>query len=146
MRNKLLLSIAIAIIVGAVLATYLRYIYFQDYVIELSVPCDPASESCFVYICDPEEEECTGNAEEDTSYYKLVARKAYNIPYCDQESNEDCGEIYTCSGNEADCEIILCNEETVEDGEVCTNSEDFVETGESSDFDLETIPPAGEIQ
>jgi len=86
----------------------------RDYIIEAEAPCDPYSESCFVYVCDPEAgEECTGDPEEDTSYYKVIHRNAKNIPLCDP-NDEDC-EALVCPVGEADCEISLCDPEMEED-------------------------------
>ncbi|HBG33381.1 MAG TPA: hypothetical protein DDW82_06695 [Acholeplasmataceae bacterium] len=96
----------------------------KDYIIEAEVDCDPTLETCFIYECDPEAEECTGNPEEDTSYFKKAKRVAANIPLCDP-ADELC-QPFVCGEGEKDCEEILCTEETSEEGDVCNNPEQYV--------------------
>jgi len=146
-KSKIFFAVFFTLIVGSVFATYYRYVMVRDYIIEAEAPCDPYSESCFVYVCDSEAgEECTGDPEEDTSYYKVIHRNAKNIPLCDP-NDEDC-EALVCPVGEADCEISLCDPEVEEDIE-CSDpvayteehpieEETLDEEGEESDVDAET--------
>lgn len=123
-KSKVLLWVFALLIAGSVGVTYWRIMIQKDYIIEAEADCDPTAETCFIYECDPEAEECTGNPEEDTSYYKIVRRNAANIPLCDP-NDENC-EALTCPEGEAECETILCSEETAEEGQVCNDPERYV--------------------
>lgn len=123
-------------------ASYYRFMVIHDYVIVAEVDCDPTSESCFVWQCDPAVEgECTGDPEADTWYYKIATRNAQHIPECDPE-DEMC-ELFACEPNvEADCAITLCTEATlVEQGidTPCSNPSDFIEI--TDNFTAENVTP-----
>jgi hypothetical protein len=107
------------ILFGSVAFTYYRIMIKRDYLISAEAECDPYAEKCFIYECDPETEECTGDPEEDTYYYKLIKRKAFNIPSCNSDEDEDC-ESLVCLENEEDCSYELC-EEGNEDGIECVD-------------------------
>lgn len=123
-KSKILLWVFALLIAGSVGVTYWRIMIQKDYIIEAEVDCDPTLETCFVYECDPEAEECTGDPEEDIYYYKMIRRNAANIPLCDP-ADENC-EALTCPEGEDECEIILCSEETAEEGQVCNDPEQYV--------------------
>ena len=107
---------------GSVAFTYYRIMVKRDYFITAQADCDPTSEKCFVYVCDPASEECTGNPEEDTSYYKIMKRKAFNIPLCDP-NDENC-EALICPEGEKDCSYQLCEEGNA-DGIECNDPEQY---------------------
>lgn len=108
-KNKLFFIVFGLLIIGSVSASYYRFMIAKNYIIEAEKECDPYSEACFVYVCDPEAgEECTGDPEEDTWYYKLIRRKAKNIPLCDP-NDENC-DVLTCQEGEEECEETLCND------------------------------------
>ncbi|MBP9751695.1 MAG: hypothetical protein KBD19_02440 [Candidatus Moranbacteria bacterium] len=136
-RSKILLAVfAVAIFLSIGISFY-KFMVVRDYIIEAQVDCDPAVEVCFVWECDPESEEegmmCTGNPEEDASYYKVIRKNAMNIPVCDPRS-EECEPI-ACMNDEPECEYVLCKEGN-EDGIACSNPEDFV--GDSEETDIPT--------
>lgn len=110
------------LIFGSVAFTYYRIVIKRDYLISAEADCDPTSEKCFVYVCDPASEECTGDPEEDTSYYKIMKRKAFNVPLCDP-NDENC-EALICSEGEVDCSYELCEEENA-DGIECNDPEQY---------------------
>ncbi len=123
-KSKILLAVLSLLIVGSVGTAYYRYMVVRDYAVEMQTDCDPMSETCFIYVCDPEVEECSGNPEEDTWYYKMFRRNAANIPICDP-SEEGC-EAYVCAEGERDCEEILCDETTLAEfdaGDACSDPE-----------------------
>jgi hypothetical protein len=125
-KSKILLVALLLLIVGSVGTAYYRYMVVRDYVVEMQTDCDPMSEACFIYVCDPEVEECSGNPEEDTWYYKMFRRNAANIPICDP-SEEGC-EAYVCAEEEQDCEVILCDETTLAEfdaGDACSDPEAY---------------------
>lgn len=106
---RILFCLLIVLGLGAVLFSFYKFYLLKDYSVSGEVSCDPATESCFVYVCNPEEEECTGDPEQDTFYYKLIYKKAYNIPICDKIL-PGCEELF-CEESEADCSIVTCNSE-----------------------------------
>lgn len=109
----------ILLIIGSVVVTYYRYIVQRDYVIEARVGCDPHKETCFVHICDSTTgEECTGDPEKDTSYYKLIRRNAKNIPICDPKI-EGCNAL-VCPNGEEDCAFTLCDPTKTGEGDRCS--------------------------
>lgn len=126
-KSKILIAVFIIFIIIAVVITYWRIMVKNDYVIESQIDCDPLEEECFVYLCDPEWDECTGDPLEDTWYYKIARRNASNIPLCDPEEDETC-DPWTCELEEAECEEILCDEETAAEMKTeCTDPETFAE-------------------
>lgn len=100
------------LILGSVAFTYYRIMIQKDYLISAEAECDPTVEECFIWECDPESTEegeaCTGDEEEDIWYYKIIKRKAFNIPLCDP-NDENC-EALICSEGEKDCSYELCEE------------------------------------
>ena len=108
--------VAIAISVGA---AFYKFFVLRDYSIQTQAKCDPYTEECFIHRCDSTAEECTGDPATDTSYYKLVDRKAKNIPLCNP-AEEGC-DVTTCSSNEDQCVVTLCDVNTVEAAVECSN-------------------------
>lgn len=93
------------------MVTYYRYVVLHDYIIQGRSECDPFTEACFLSVCDSASgEECANNTEEDTTYYKLQQRNAKNIPFC-YSQDENC-DMWTCSPDEKDCYVTLCDETT----------------------------------
>jgi hypothetical protein len=112
------------LIFGSVAFTYYRIVMARDYFITAEADCDPTIEKCFVYVCDSTAgEECTGNPEEDTSYYKIMKRKAFNVPLCDPNVDESC-EALICPEGEKDCSYELCSEGNA-DGIECNDPEQY---------------------
>jgi hypothetical protein len=118
-KSKIFFAVFSLLFVGSIAATYHKTLVLQDYMIEAEAPCDPYTESCFVYICNPIEEECTGDPEEDTSYYKNISRNAKYIPRCDTE-DESCDAL-VCPPDEADCSMTLCDPATATEDMICNN-------------------------
>lgn len=101
----------------SVAATYWRIMIKKDYIISSQVDCDPYTEVCFIWECDPvstvEGEKCTGNPENDIWYFKVAQRNAGRIPLCDPDQDENCQPM-KCEENEEECEEILCTEDQLE--------------------------------
>ncbi|MDD5396527.1 MAG: hypothetical protein PHW24_00515 [Candidatus Moranbacteria bacterium] len=122
-KNKLLLWVLGILIVGSIGVTYWRIMIKKDYLVEAQADCDPTTEKCFIYYCDSATETCTGDAEQDTSYYKLIQRNAANIPLCDP-ADENCKAL-VCPEGEKECATTFCDEKTVgKDGE-CSDPEQY---------------------
>lgn len=106
-RSKILLWVLVAAVALSVALAFYRTIIKHDYLISQEISCNPETESCFVLVCDPAEDDtCVGTEAERTSYYKIIEKKAYNIPLCDSSAG-DCPEP-ACTEGESDCQIILC--------------------------------------
>lgn len=130
--SKILLVLAVSLLAISVSASYYRYVVLNDYTIKAEIDCDPLYESCFVYICDPAEEECTGVPEEDTWYYKNFFRNAKNLPGCDPYGSDTC-TAFVCGENEVGCYEELCVEDPAEEV-ICSRPDDIImedSTGES---------------
>ena len=109
--------------------TYWRIVIKKNYIVESQIDCDPYTEACFIWECDPnstvEGEACTGDPENDIWYYKLTQRKASKVPLCDPNVDELC-DPWTCEPGEKDCSETLCNEETkIEQEAECNNPEEY---------------------
>jgi len=117
-KTKYLFLVFVSIISLVIVISFCRYYIDKDYYIVIETSCDHFTESCFVYVCDPESsEDCPEIPEERTSYYKLIKIKASNIPFCDKNENE-CPAITCVDGQ--DCVDILCDPENIGEEEVCS--------------------------
>jgi hypothetical protein len=128
-KTKIFFLIFVLLIIGSVSFTFYKIIILKDYVVEAQIDCDPESEACFIWECDPssgdEWEACTGDMEADIWYYKIARRNASRISDCDPEMDEECDQ-WTCEIGEADCEETLCSQEDEEVGEACNDPEQYI--------------------
>lgn len=115
-KSKIFFIVLVLIIVGSVAVTYWRIMIKQDYTIEAQTDCDPYTEACFVWRCDPESniegESCVGDSEKDIWYFKVIQRNASRIPLCDP-NDENCDALI-CSDNEPECGYVFCTEDNME--------------------------------
>jgi len=123
-KSKILILVFLLLIIGSVGATYYRIFVKKDYIISAQPDCDPATEKCFISVCDPTSGDCTGNPEEDTFYFKKIKKKAANVAMCDPNQKE-CQSL-ECAPGEKDCEIIYCDKDTLSEGETCNDPEQYV--------------------
>lgn len=126
-KSKILFIFIGLLIVGSVAVTFWRYMVKRDYIVQAQTDCDPTTEKCFVWQCDPastvEGEACTGDPESDIWYYKIIHRNAKNIPLCDP-NDENCTAL-VCDPGEKDCSEELCSENNVPEGETCNDPEQY---------------------
>lgn len=109
MKNAILFGILILLVGGATFFSWDRYWNKNDYLVDLRIPCDPATESCFVFV-DPE---CEGA--DCSYYYKIAIAPAFLLEDC----RPDEGECLVEKCSESDlCEITLCSEETKAEFEI----------------------------
>lgn len=133
-KTKIYYLVISSLILVAVAITFFKYFVFKDYVVVTQVECDPTLERCFVAACDPSQDEtCSENPSEQTSYYKIIQKKASHMPMCDPA---DATCIVSCSGD-LSCKEILCDDLTTQDGESC--SDPGTQTTNNSD-ELSTQP------
>lgn len=104
-----------------VLILFFKTVVFRDYLLRVQVTCNPAQEICFTHVCDPSFEECSGQIDQDTAYYKFIEKNAIQMPNCNQ-GEDDCFEP-SCSNGENGCTEIFCTDETVQmvPGDTCSN-------------------------
>lgn len=120
-KAKMLFVIFLLSVLSLAFFAYEKYILNKDYLISAEIPCDQLRETCFVYHCDPETEQCSGISEEDTSYYKKIEKLASTYPSCDT-NKENC-LVSDCGVGDSDCVMTPCD---VNDAESeCSSPEDF---------------------
>ncbi|MFA6973835.1 MAG: hypothetical protein WC238_03820 [Parcubacteria group bacterium] len=149
-KSKIFFAIIGLLIVASVAVTYWRIMLKKDYVIEAQTDCDPYTEKCFLWECDPESdvegEACTGDPEEDSWYFQVARRNAANIPLCDPDTDETC-DPWTCTEGEKDCATEFCTAENME-GQYAVACNDPVKYAEENPIEEEAVecedPPAGE--
>jgi hypothetical protein len=127
-KSKVLFAVLGVLIAGSVAVAYYKYMIKRDYIIQAQTDCDPETENCFIWECDPdslmEGEACTGVPDNDIWYYKNVERNASRIPLCDP-NDENCDAL-VCAEGEPDCREILCTSENVPEGETCNNPQEYL--------------------
>lgn len=124
-KSKIFFLVFFLLIAVVVVITYAKYFVAKDYYITAEAECDPETEACFIYVCDPEVDgECPEDEAEWTSYYKIVKKKANLIPLCDP-NEEDCNALDCIEG--MDCEVTFCDEDSVAEGEECSDPETYLE-------------------
>lgn len=135
-KSKIFFLVFFLLIVGSVVVTYWRIMVNRDYIIQAQQECDPALEACFVSVCDSEgDPECAALPEEEqVSYYKTISKNAKNIPLCDANNNE-CPTELSCEPGEEECELILCDESSVPEGEECNDPTKYLEENPPCDCD-----------
>ena len=123
-KSKIFFSIFfVAVFVVTAMAFYKFYI-LKDYYIKAEASCDPATEKCFIYECDPADDaECPENVEERISYYKMIEKRASALPLCDPNSS-DCPPIVCRAGE--DCRETLCDGEAEAAGEQCSDPAEYL--------------------
>jgi len=128
-KSKILIWVFVVLIIGSVGFTYWRIMIKRDYIISAQTDCDPYTEQCFFWECDPNSIEdgvaCTDNADDNSWYYQIVRRKAFNIPLCDPK-DENC-QALICPEGEADCSVEFCTAENVPEGETCNDPVKYTE-------------------
>jgi hypothetical protein len=111
-KSKIFLAVFFFLIIASVGVTFWRIYIKKDYIVQAQTDCDPTTEKCFVWQCDPkstvEGEACTGDPDKDTWYYKIVKKNASLIPLCDP-NDENCKPL-ECADGEKDCSVTLCDE------------------------------------
>ncbi len=130
-KSKIFFAIFFSVAFIVIVISFFKFFILKDYYIKSEVDCDPETEKCFIYECDPaEDSECSENLDERISYYKLIEKKANTLPLCD--SNDiDCPAI-TCQAGE-DCQEFLCDESTKTEDEQCNNLEEYMKNQEETE-------------
>ena len=122
-RSRWFFGIFFALILLSVSATFYRVFIARDYLVTVETLCSPETQSCFARdICDTEDQTCSeGDTPTETSYYKIVERKAFAFPETCASGSADsplCADM-SCRPGEAECTETFCADETVPEGERC---------------------------
>ena len=107
-------GVLVLLLVVATLARFQDYVVEEDFLVYAHIPCQQGV-TCFVTLCDDESVGCT---QEAYSKAQILASRA---PSCIYEN--DCG-TYACT-QDADCKIISCLGENLEEGEECSVSNEL---------------------
>lgn len=140
-KSKTYLVVFSLLVIGSVVATFIRIFILKDYVIESQIDCDPAKDACFIWECTPdavdETERCTGDPDNDIWYYQLAERSASHVPLCDP--NDETCHPFDCPLEEPECGFTYCDEETSQQQEAeCSNPVDFQESETDESMDVES--------
>jgi hypothetical protein len=139
-KSKILLGVLGVFVTLSISATFYKTVILQDFIVYTEIDCDPSTESCFVWVCDPTvdgEDTCTGNPEEDTWYFKIAYRNAMNVPECAPD-DEYCAPFQCPTEGEEGCEEVLCSPETLIEydlGDECTSPTDFIDVGDGTEVE-----------
>ncbi|MCX6789747.1 MAG: hypothetical protein NTZ42_04040 [Candidatus Gribaldobacteria bacterium] len=112
-KSKIFFVVFFFLVLVATGLSFYKYFILKDYYIKAEAACDPQQEKCFMIESD---------SGEGTSYYKLVKKKARDIPLCEVDS-PDCPAL-ACQVGE-DCQEVFCDETTKPEGVECTNPATF---------------------
>lgn len=131
-KTKIFWVCVAIIFCGSVIFSYWRFVIARDFIVVMHAECDPFTEYCFVERCDPQastEDEwmCTGEDDEDVSYFMIQKRNASHIPEC--SSDDASCEPFACAPAEEECEVIYCDaaQDVVEDQE-CSDPQEYTAT------------------
>ncbi len=117
-KSRIFFIIFSIIILAVTGASFYKFFIFKNYYTIVQAPCDPRYQKCFTITCDPAQDDtCPAEEQQRLSYYKLIEKKAYNIPSCDPDQS-GCLAL-DCSPSD-DCTEIFCDENTTEMGVSCT--------------------------
>jgi hypothetical protein len=105
-KNKIFWLVFIFFILGSIVFTFVKIFINLDYKLVAEVSCNPETESCFIYtpeeLCEGEGSECLLNIQ--AKYYKIIYKKALNIPVCNIDISDGGCPEFVCEQGESDRE------------------------------------------
>ena len=105
-HSKYFLLVGCLLCLFVVAFSYYNFFIKNDYEVTKQVPCDSKTDSCFVSDCVSNDSTC----DSVTTYKKISAPSKY--AGSDYDS-------FSCTSGDPHCQIITCNDNTVQDGEKC---------------------------
>lgn len=84
-KSKIFFWCFFSIIFIAIAISFYKYFISKDYYIKAEVECNPEKEKCFMAKSD---------SSETINYYKIIEKKAHDIPPMICQEGEDCKEIF----------------------------------------------------
>ena len=140
-KTKIFFGVFFGLIVLTIVVTFCKFFVLKDYYIQAQADCDPAKEACFVTTCDPSQDDtCPKDPAEETSYTKIVQKKASEVPLCDP-NDKNCDAMACNPG--MDCKVIYCDKDTVEDGETCNDPDQYNKKNPPEDKSMEKKDQGG---
>lgn len=110
LQSKSLFFCIILALTIVTLATYYRVFIVGDYIIEMSIPCEPSYESCFVY------DDCTDDVCVKNYYKTLIGNNAALKDKCSDPTS--C--IVACEIEGSNCVINHCDPQKEACGDIST--------------------------
>ena len=111
-HTKYFISFIVLVFILIIGYQFYYYVIKNNFVLYARTSCDPITEACFAPNCS----EDSDSSCEDRPY-KKIEKLAINAPGCDL-SIESCKNL-VCEVGEEGCEITMCEENTLEEGESC---------------------------
>jgi hypothetical protein len=112
LRFPVVLPIFGILILAVIGFRYQEYVLYRHFPMTVYAPCNALEEKCFVSSCSPEEDiGCP------IGPYKKIFIQNSDAPHCLE--NHSC-DSFSCDGI-ASCETTYCGDDSVEDGESCSN-------------------------
>ncbi|MEN9921153.1 MAG: hypothetical protein RLZZ517_131 [Candidatus Parcubacteria bacterium] len=102
-KNKIIFALLLLAVVVSFSQKIKKYIFDKDYFVYMNPVCIQGY-SCFT------------NEDAEEPYLK-VYRKAYKVQQCIELQN--CQPDF-CEAEEQDCMVVTCSEDSLEEGEICT--------------------------
>ncbi|NTU66988.1 MAG: hypothetical protein HGB08_03630 [Candidatus Moranbacteria bacterium] len=143
-KSKIFFLAFILILEGSIFSAYYRFVIAKDYIVENQEDCDPTIDRCFIWECDPNakdpSEQCTGDPDNDTWYYKLSFRNASKVPLCDPDNDENCTPM-VCEPGEKDCYDVFCSDEAnkkYEQEATCNDPVEYVKNNPEEEEDADS--------
>jgi hypothetical protein len=122
-QSKAFFLVFFLLIAGSLAAATHRFFVVRSYAIQGHAACDPSEQVCFTAFCDPDGEECSGDVQEDATYYKIVRKRAADVAVC-VPGDEACDPL-ACREGQKGCTETLCDPDRLGEGEVCSDPETF---------------------
>lgn len=120
----------VTLLVLIAIASYMRFMVLNDYVVAYEGDCDPYTESCFIGC---EDDECT-----EEYYYATIQKYAPNVEAQCGPDITDCDTAYECQPEDGDhCEITYCDPAT--DGEEACETLTEADLEETLDEEVENV-------
>ncbi len=127
--QKYWLALFAIIVISVIGYRYYDYVVQRNFLLEVNVTCDPATDTCFVMDCVPAEDPFC-----DITPYKKVELLASEAPAC---LEEHACEAFSCGASES-CTETFCSDDTREEWEICTDAS-FTSAPEEAPIETEEV-------
>jgi len=103
--------------------TFYKIVIVKNYQMISQVSCNPQTESCFLYKCNPDVD---GECPQENIYYKYISKNASTIDTCEKTEQKDgCKEELSCVTGESSCYYEYCDQSMLEEGEKCSDLKNY---------------------
>lgn len=105
-QSKYFFILTCSVFLSIIVVSFYSIFFKNDYEVLKWVECDPSVDSCFVADCETGDTEC----DSETTYKKIIVTSKYaGLDY----------DSLDCSANSDVCQVVTCQENTIEVGEKC---------------------------